>query len=146
MKLILMRGISGSGKTTKAREILKENPEAVILSTDDLFIVEGQYVFDPSKLDQNHKMNQERCHQAMTAKTKTIIIDNTNIQIWEMIPYHKLAQKHGYETHIIEINPPTLSELLHRQETRGDKKVPEHVITRTLNKWRPGITVQDLSY
>lgn len=84
MNLILMRGVSGSGKSTRAREL--EGPDTVILSTDDLFMIEGKYVFDPTKLQENHQRNQERCREHMVLKTRTIIIDNTNIQSWEMKP------------------------------------------------------------
>lgn len=39
-----MRGLPGSGKSTKAKKIAGEL--GVIYSTDDFFMVNGQYVFD----------------------------------------------------------------------------------------------------
>ena len=50
--LILIRGVSGAGKSTVG--ILFENDRTVILSTDDMFMVDGEYVFDPSKLKKYH--------------------------------------------------------------------------------------------
>lgn len=144
MKLILMRGVTGSGKSTRARQLLEQNPGAEILSTDDLFLVEGKYVFDPALLEKNHKQNQERCRRAMLEKTELIIIDNTNVQAWEMKPYHGLALEHGYETVIEEIEPPPLEELLRRHESRTDKQVPGHVLENMLSRWRPGISVEEL--
>ena len=140
MKLILMRGVTGSGKSTRARELLEQNPGAKILSTDDLFIEDGEYSFDPALLEKNHKTNQERCRLAMLEKTTTIIIDNTNIMLWEMRPYHLLAQEHGYETTILEIPPPPLEELLRRRESRTDKRVPRETLERMLERWKPGVT------
>lgn len=137
--LILMRGVTGSGKSTRARELQEQNPGAKILSTDDLFIVEGEYRFDPDLLEKNHRTNQERCRLAMLEKTTTIIIDNTNIMPWEMRPYHLLAQEHGYETTILEIPPPPLEELLRRQESRTDKRVPRETLERMLERWKPGV-------
>ena len=142
MKLILMRGVTGSGKSTRARELLGQNPGAKILSTDDLFIEDGEYRFKPENLAQNHKKNQERCHLAMLEKTTTIIIDNTNIMPWEMRPYHLLAQEHGYETIIEEIPPPPIKELLRRHESRTDKRIPRETLERMLERWQPGVTLE----
>ena len=143
MNLILMRGVSGSGKSTRAREI--KEPNTVILSTDDLFVIKDKYVFDPKKLPENHKRNQERCREHMILKTRTIIIDNTNIQSWEMWPYKQLALEHGYQVEIMEIPAPNIEELVRRQETRGDKKIPRETLERMLERWRPGIRVEDIS-
>ena len=96
--------------------------------------------FDPALLEKNHKTNQERCRLAMLEKTTTIIIDNTNIMLWEMRPYHLLAQEHGYETTILEIPPPPLEELLRRLESRTDKRVPRETLERMLERWKPGVT------
>lgn len=144
MKLILMRGVTGSGKSTRARELQEQNPGARILSTDDLFIEDGEYRFDPNKLGHNHKHNRERCRLAMLEKAELIIIDNTNTRAWEMKPYHLLALEHGYETQIEEIPPPPLEELLRRHEARRDKQVPREVLEKMLERWEPGITVEDL--
>lgn len=140
MKLILMRGVTGSGKSTRARELQEQNPGARILSTDDLFVEDGEYRFDPNKLAHNHSENQERCRLAMLERAELIIIDNTNIMPWEMKPYHLLAQEHGYETTILEIPPPPLEELLRRQESRTDKRVPRETLERMLERWKPGVT------
>jgi NEDD4-binding protein 2 len=144
MKLVLMRGVTGCGKSTRARELLEQNPQAVILSTDDLFIVEGQYVFDPDRLADNHKQNVERCRLEMLRRRELIIIDNTNVQAWEMKPYRLLALEHDYETVIEEIEPPPLDELLRRHEKRTDKQVPRNVLERMLERWRPGIRVEEI--
>lgn len=144
MKLILMRGVSGSGKSTLARGLLEQNPQAVVLSTDDLFMIEGKYVFDPDRLGENHRLNRERCREHMILKTTTIIIDNTNIRAWEMKPYKKLAEEHGYHVEILEVPPPHIDELVRRQETRGDKKVPRETLEQMLERWRPGITVEEI--
>jgi len=43
-----MRGVPGSGKSTKAK-ILAANT-GYIYSTDDFFIVKGEYVYDPKMI------------------------------------------------------------------------------------------------
>lgn len=145
MKLVLMRGVTGSGKSTRARQLQEQNPGSIILSTDDLFVEDGKYRFRPENLAQNHLENRERCRRAMLERTELIIIDNTNIRAREMKPYHSLAREHGYETVIEEIPPPPLDELLRRHEKRTDKQVPRDVLERMLERWKPGIRVEDLN-
>lgn len=43
-----MRGLPGSGKSTKAKKIA--GSQGVVYSTDDFFMVKGQYVYDGSKI------------------------------------------------------------------------------------------------
>jgi adenylate kinase family enzyme len=42
--LILMRGLPGSGKSTKAQ--ILAGKDGLIFSTDDFFMVNGKYVYD----------------------------------------------------------------------------------------------------
>lgn len=52
----IMRGASGSGKSTVAREVA--NPDGIIHSTDSKFYDEkGNYNFDPKKLPEYHDSN-----------------------------------------------------------------------------------------
>uniref|UniRef100_A0A3B5L9C6 NEDD4 binding protein 2-like 2 n=1 Tax=Xiphophorus couchianus TaxID=32473 RepID=A0A3B5L9C6_9TELE len=77
--LILLRGLPGSGKTTLARELLSTGPSGIILSTDDYFVSD-----------------------AMHDGCSPIIIDNTNLQAWEMKPYVKMALDRGYKVDFYE--------------------------------------------
>lgn len=143
MKLILMRGVSGSGKSTLARELANETPGAVILSTDDYFMINGQYVFEPGKLAMYHSMNQERARWAMKDGTPLVIIDNTNTQAWEMKPYAEMARELGYK---IEIRTPEevgVEEIMRRQENRKEKKLSRELVERMLARWEE-VTVEDL--
>ena len=45
-----MRGLPGSGKSTKAKKIAGD--VGVIFSTDDFFMVDGQYKFDPKMIEE----------------------------------------------------------------------------------------------
>lgn len=42
------------------RQLKRDNPTAVVLSTDDFFIENGVYVFEPDFLEDAHKWNQKR--------------------------------------------------------------------------------------
>jgi len=102
-KLVMMRGLSGSGKSTMARKFLDEATyldagDKAIFSTDDYYTGDvGLYVFVPALIGKAHAWNQQRCNAAMYDGVSLIIIDNTNTQQWEMKPYLALAEKYGYE-------------------------------------------------
>lgn len=144
MKLILMRGVSGSGKSTLARKLAEDHKDSVILSTDDYFMVDGKYVFDPSSLGKNHKLNQDRARWAMQERTSCVIIDNTNTQAWEMLPYVETALEHGYQIEIHEPDPVPLEEIMRRQESRPDKNLPPETVQRMLSRFEKNVTIETI--
>ncbi len=75
-----MRGVPGSGKSTKAKKLAGQN--GVVFSTDDFFIKNGQYVYDPKFIGENHEKNIKRAIEAMQKSINLIVIDNTNIKLW----------------------------------------------------------------
>jgi ABC-type glutathione transport system ATPase component len=95
-KLFLVRGISGSGKTTFAKEL-----GGVHFETDNYFMVDGENNFDHSKLKDAHQWCQNEVNNAMilnhTAKINDrIVVSNTFTQEWEMKPYFEMAKEWGY--------------------------------------------------
>lgn len=96
--LLLMQGQSGSGKSTLAAAF-KAWFEALghmvkVYSTDDQYVKEGVYHFDPSKLGTYHAINQKLSITAMESGM-TVIVDNTNTCAWEAKPYVEAAVKLG---------------------------------------------------
>lgn len=135
MKLYIMRGISGSGKSTMAKSLPGVSAEN-IFSTDDFFVADGQYRFDQSKLGRAHDWNQKRVEAAMQSGATPIVVDNTNTQLWEARPYVVMANYHGYEIEILE--PETewkfdAAELVKRNE----HGVPRVAIQRMLDRYVP---------
>ncbi|XP_043829231.1 NEDD4-binding protein 2 isoform X2 [Dromiciops gliroides] len=100
--LVLLRGLPGAGKSFLARKLLEENPNGIILSSDDFFNKNGQYQFDGNLLGEAHEWNQKRAKEALEKKVSPVIIDNTNLQSWEMKPYILLSQKYKYKVHFRE--------------------------------------------
>jgi NEDD4-binding protein 2 len=146
MKLILMRGVSGSGKSTLARKIADEQAVAVIISTDDYFMVEGQYQFDPKRLGEYHAANVKRAESLMVEKCPCVIVDNTNTQAWEMKPYVELALSHGYAIGIHQPATVSFDELMQRQANRADsnKALPAEVVQRMLDRFEHDVTVETI--
>jgi len=144
MKLILMRGISGSGKSTLAREIASKEESCLIFSTDDFFLVDGEYRFDPKKLGEYHAANVDRTKAAMASKCRCVIIDNTNTQPWEMKPYVKLALEYGYAVEIRQPEPVSFEEILNRQKGRPGKNISFDVVKRMWDRFQPNVTELDI--
>uniref|UniRef100_A0A3B4VLE3 NEDD4 binding protein 2 n=1 Tax=Seriola dumerili TaxID=41447 RepID=A0A3B4VLE3_SERDU len=140
--LVLLRGAPGSGKSTKARALLEHNPGGVILSTDDYFTRHGEYQFDPTALGEAHEWNHNQAKEAFERGTNPIIIDNTNMQGWEMKPYVVQALKHGYKVLFQEPdtwwkNKPRELERLVSSETPCPDLVGQHGLTEACKKSRP---------
>lgn len=91
--LIIMRGLPGSGKSSLAEQLGKNG---LVLSTDDLFMEDGNYNFDPTKLKDYHLKTISNAEQALASGISPIVIDNTNTRLYEMKPYVNLAQQYGY--------------------------------------------------
>jgi len=138
--LYIMRGISGSGKSTLARELGKGG---VILSTDDFFMINGEYQFDRDFVSEAHFWNQNRAIQAMDKGVSPIVIDNTNVEAWEPKFYVEEAMKRGYRVEIKESQTPWRFDAneLARRNTHG---VPLDVIQGMIDKWHPDMTVDDI--
>lgn len=106
-KLVIMVGISGSGKSTRAKEIAAkataENLTSGIFSTDNYFVHEGKYLFQPSRLGQFHKMNQAAVAEAMKYGMNCVIVDNTNLTKWERKTYSDIADSAGYTTEVVVV-------------------------------------------
>lgn len=145
-KLILMRGVSGSGKSTLARQIADAHEGSVIFSTDDFFMVAGEYRFDPSRLGEYHAANQRRTHEAMSKGCPCVIVDNTNTQSWEMKPYVESAYAHGYSVEIHMPEPVPFEELMRRQSQREDqgKSLPAEIVQRMLERFEYDVTVEKI--
>ncbi|CAD6201428.1 GSCOCG00000228001-RA-CDS [Cotesia congregata] len=147
--IVLMRGLPGSGKSTEARNListtLAKDPSIYVFSTDDFFQLHnrGVYTYDPTKLSEAHSRNHSRVSNAMISGRTPIIIDNTNLQIWEMRPYVIMAADNGYIIEVLETNTSWADNVneLARKNTHG---VPKEKIRIMLDRYEKGITGQKL--
>ncbi|XP_072191398.1 NEDD4-binding protein 2 isoform X2 [Excalfactoria chinensis] len=141
--LVLLRGVPGSGKSYLARMILEDNPGGVILSTDDYFYKCGKYHYDAYCLGEAHDWNRKRAKEAFEMKISPIIIDNTNIQAWEMKPYVTLAQQFKYK--VIFREPDTWWKFKPKElERRNVHGVSKEKIKRMLEQYERCLTVNSI--
>lgn len=130
MKVIILQGCSGSGKSSYAESLRKTNPDmrVDILSADHFFMVDGEYKFDASKLDYAHGScmrnylyvtGDEEIHRNINY----LIIDNTNTTPVEIAPYYAVASALGIEVEIVHIDTPWAA-----AAARNKHGVPEAVV------------------
>jgi predicted kinase len=133
-KLTLIRGVSGSGKTTLAKKLEAKNEDnTVIISADDFFDDDGEYVFDFKLLQVAHAWCLGNTFFYLK-NGNDVIVHNTFTQKWEVGPYIENAQKNGYEWEILE--PTTKwrkdAKILAEKNTHG---LTEAMIQKMLDRW-----------
>ncbi|XP_056417866.1 NEDD4-binding protein 2-like 2 [Hyla sarda] len=138
--LVLLRGVPGSGKSTLARTLLRQAPDGIVLSTDDYFCQENGYTYDVKLLGDAHSWNQNRARRALNDGCSPVIIDNTNIQSWEMKPYVQMAIDRSYYIEFLE--PDTWwKKDAHELEKRNTHRVPREKISQMLERYEHDMTV-----
>ena len=109
MQIIILRGIPGSGKTTWRTQRAPMSPYA---SADAFFETkldngDVDYNFDPTLIGQAHafclrEYTDYLMGDAVDAKdTDRLVVDNTNINVYEIAPYMALGQAYGHDVEII---------------------------------------------
>jgi predicted kinase len=107
-ELIIMRGIPGGGKSTKAKQLVGNG---IIHSTDDIIERGGDYKQffanmiannDFSPLNRAHKSNFQNSVTSMKNGANPVIIDNTNIRANEPKNYVEAALNLGYDDNNIK--------------------------------------------
>jgi len=139
---IILRGLSGTGKSELAENLRDTlhptwKRAGAIFSTDDLFMVDGEYQFDPTKLGEYHAKNLENATDFMrrhhTAEKAICIIDNTNTQHWEYEKYVEAAKANDFIVQVISI--AWKQEDIPLYAERNSHGVPEEAIQRMADRW-----------
>lgn len=104
--LIIMRGVSGSGKSYRANQ-LSDGDESVICSADYFFgKTTEEYVANwrAELLGTAHRVCQANVRDRMQKRAPLVIVDNTNTRLAEMMPYFDMAVQYDYR---VEVHEPT---------------------------------------
>ena len=89
--IYIIRGLSGSGKTTFANTL-----GCPVFCADDYFMIDGEYKFVPSLLPEAHADCKAKVQRAMYEGVDKIAVANTFTQEWEMADYFYLASANNY--------------------------------------------------
>jgi predicted ABC-type ATPase len=106
MKVIILSGVSGSGKTTYIEDQIhiEDLRSYGIVSADHYFMRGDGYHFDASKLSEAHAECFRQFIDNLRMGVETVFVDNTNCSNEEIAPYYLGAQAFGYEVEIITLD------------------------------------------
>lgn len=144
MRVIIMRGLPGSGKSWWTDNIFRQykEGEVEICSADHAFYTgpNGAYEFKAEKLGEAHLLCQKKFHSLLACEAKEVqaekiqvqclVVDNTNVRLWEMAYYVGLSRVFGIEPEIVHVVAPYWACI--RRNVHG---VPAEVIKRMAKEW-----------
>lgn len=150
-KIILCRGIQGSGKTTYAKQWVLEDPEhRVRFNNDDIRNMLGKY-WVPSREDLVSNLKKEFLYSAMR-RGYDIIIDNMNLNPKEIEYFQALVDswntlkgviadvvREFYEIEFKDFFIPL--QVCIQRDSQRENPIGEKVITETYNKYKDIIEV-----
>jgi predicted kinase len=125
-EIVLVRGLPGSGKSTYAKGLAGYTH----LEADMYFEVDGQYVYDKSKINAAHNWCVESAKKALE-QGENVVVSNTFIKLWELKKYINL----GYPFSIIEMTGTW-------PNVHG---VPAEVVSRMQQAWQKAPSDWDVS-
>ena len=102
--MYILRGGPGAGKSTFIETLrdLGVSP-LTVCSADDFFITkDGVYSFDPAWLGRAHGACFKKAVLSVVERQR-IVVDNTNSNPNEMLPYLALCQAFGYSCEVIKV-------------------------------------------
>ena len=126
----ILRGVPGSGKSTFAKRLISRAGGA-IHSTDEFFMVDGEYRFDPVLLAEYHERNFQAFCQSLKCEVPVVVCDNCNVRRWQFHNYIAAAKAAGYVVVVITMPHPTAEVAAQRSQ----HNVPMENIQRMLERW-----------
>ena len=97
---VVLRGLPGSGKSTLA-SYLAHSLGFVHLEADRHFVVNGTYVFDPSRAADAHAVVVRDALTAMQSGRR-VAVANTHVRLWEMAGVVGAARLAGRRWCVVE--------------------------------------------
>lgn len=125
----IMRGVQGSGKSTLARKLIEGG--GIIHSTDDFFLVDGEYRFNPQKLGEYHNRNYQNFCRSLRDNVPIVVCDNVNAKRWHFERYANSARNAGYIVAFL-IMPHPNPEVAAKRTVHN---VPSQTIRRIIEEW-----------
>lgn len=104
-RFIMTRGLPGSGKSTWAKELAKNDTSFVRINNDELRLMMFNRQFD--REDSSFiRTARHAIVQAAISQCKSIIIDNVNLDNKLIKGGRKIAESNDYEFEVVEFNSP----------------------------------------
>jgi predicted kinase len=141
-RVIIMRGVSGSGKSTYVKN---NHPTAIVCSSDDfwtqpsIFPESTSYIgnFNIKRLGEAHAWNLKNyvmlvSGQVLADAPIEVVVDNTNTSIPEVAPYYQVAVAFGVPVEIITLD--TDPDVAFARNTHGVPRMRHEQQVRNLRK------------
>uniref|UniRef100_A0A183SRU5 2',3'-cyclic-nucleotide 3'-phosphodiesterase n=1 Tax=Schistocephalus solidus TaxID=70667 RepID=A0A183SRU5_SCHSO len=155
--MIVLRGPPGSGKSYLATCIKTRYPnaevgprlnwwfllstafKALICSADQYWYRESgglEYRYDPLQLDDAHSFCNQNARDCATRGVSPLVIDNTNIRLWECRYYLDLARKFDYNVILVTPKTPWRFDV-NALTSRNQHNVPLSIIESKVRQFEP---------
>lgn len=131
-KIIFLKGLPASGKSTYSKQFCKENPEFIRLNKDDIREFFGNPPFS-SSFEKSVLTVQKTLGETAVKLGKSLIIDDTNFAEKHYMYWSSLARENNMEFEVKFFNVPLL-ECIERDKNRKTS-VGEQVIRNMYNKY-----------
>ncbi len=132
MKLLLLRGLPASGKTTFAKDLVRKDGNWVRVNKDDL-----RNMLNGGKWSGKHERRivqlERQLVEEMLKDGKSVVIDDTNFNLAHERRYREIAKQYNADFEIKEFDTP-LEECIKRDNARPNG-VGETVIRRMYNQY-----------
>jgi predicted kinase len=133
MKLIITRGIQGSGKSTWARQFVKDNPNYIRINNDDMRVSFFSRTYN-KKDNKNIALLRKAMLDSAVGIGLNIVVDNCNLRNADVEFYSNYAKEKGYEFEIKSFLHVPVEECIRRDALRKEK-VGENIILRFYNSY-----------
>ncbi len=144
-KMIIVRGLPGSGKTYLTNFLYKYKKNTVILNNDDIWTDRnGNYLYTNKEWFRiGNEISIVKCRNACQKNFENVVIDNPNTTWKEIEPYLALAKEYDYNVEVLEPNnewskdsDKCLNKTLH--------SIPKEVIDKHVKIWTSNEELIDL--
>jgi len=135
--LIIIRGLSGSGRRTLAQQLCNHQENRIFVSAYDYFLKEdGEFEFNPEDLKISHLWCQTQASTYLAQGYEIVVVYNTFTRAWELEPYFEMATKFQYSTSIIPLFDSGLNDYqLSVRSAEGGVHIPISSIRSQRKRW-----------
>lgn len=138
----------GSGKSYIGKRLIedtiRDNSAEHIISADDYFLRNGKYMYDASKISEAHQNAQRLFFNRASKGYSPLIVDNTNLQSWEMMPYIQAAIQYGYHIEVMEPTTPW-KWTAHKLAQKNKHNVPMEKIKKMMDNYDKITTIKEFA-